>query len=72
MPPFSMTESLCFFSRGKYYANMSGQTSPATCPLGGEEEEEKEGEEGGEGWTDKAYRFGVGRLCGLGKSNILT
>ena len=50
MPPFSPAEGLCFFSRGKYYANMFGRTSPIVWPPGGEEEEEeKEREEMGDG-----------------------
>ena len=46
MPPFSSDEGLSFFNRGKYCANMSGQTTPAACPPGDEEEEEKEGKKG--------------------------
>ena len=51
---------------------MFGQTSLAASPLGDEEEEEKEGEEMGEGWTGKACEYGIGRLYGLGKFNLPT
>ena len=39
---------------------------PKPVPPDGEEEEEKEGDEG---WIGKACRYGVGRLRGLGKSS---
>ena len=35
-------------------------------PLSGIEEKEKEGEEGGDGWIGKIYRYGVGRHVPIG------
>ena len=44
-----------------------GYVGSKAFPLGGEEEEVKEREEG---WASKGCRCRIGRLCGLGGSNF--
>ena len=63
MPPFSLTEILCYFSWGKYCANMSGRTNPQPTPQAAKRKRRKNGKKG--------EKVGLEKPAGMGLEGFL-